>query len=68
MLRPRVSILCSTCGGESFRGPQHPTANDYVLCTNCGMQSRYGRLEEESIARTKRVRELREAGKFLKRR
>jgi hypothetical protein len=66
MLRPRVSILCSTCGGESFRGPQHPKPDDYVLCTSCGMQNRYGALEAESIARTKRVRGLREAGRFLK--
>ena len=67
MLRPRVTILCSTCGGESFRRPEHPKADDIVLCRNCGMQTRYGELEAESIARTKRVRELRQAGRVFKR-
>jgi hypothetical protein len=68
MLRPRVSILCSTCGGHSFRGPQHPNVDDTVLCTGCGMQYRYGVLEQESIARTKRLRGMRDTERFLKRR
>lgn len=68
MLRPRVTILCSTCGGESFRGPQHPEADDHVLCTKCGMLYRYGDLESESVLRTKRARGLQDAGRMLKRR
>jgi len=67
MLRPRVRILCGICGGESFRGPEHPKPDDLVLCRNCGTQNRYGELEAESIARTRRVRDLREAGRFFKR-
>ena len=67
MLRPKVRILCSTCGGENFRGPQHPKPDDTVLCTGCGMQSRYADLEAESIARSKRLREMKDAGKIFNR-
>jgi len=39
-----------------------------VLCTSCGMQSRYADLEAESIARSKRLRDIKEAGRIFNRR
>ena len=58
MLRPRVTILCSMCGGASFRSPQNPKPDDRILCNGCGIQRTYRELEAESIARTKRLRQF----------
>jgi hypothetical protein len=63
MLRARVAIHCTLCGKDSFRGPTNPGPKDLMLCTGCGMQIPYGELERDAIARAKRLREARAAGR-----
>ena len=68
MLRARVVILCLMCGKDDFRGPKNPAPKDLMLCTGCGQQITYGELEADALARAKRMRENREAGRGFNRR
>jgi hypothetical protein len=67
MLRARVKILCGLCGGDTFDGPRHPQPNDILYCKTCRSGTSYSQLEADSIARTKRVADLRQAGKLFNR-
>jgi len=56
------------CGKDDFRGPKNPAPKDLMLCTGCGMHLTYGELEADAVARAKRLRENREAGRGFSRR
>ena len=68
MLRARVLILCTICGKDNFRGPKNPAPKDLMLCTGCGQSMTYEELEKDALARARRLRENREAGRGLLRR